>query len=130
MKTNFHHYPNTPITAHKNVNNPAALKGSKSKFAETFRETIEKTTSTSNLTLSKHAQVRLQQRNISIDEQTWTTIEQKLQTAKTMGVKDSLVLFDEAALIVSVKNNVVVTAMSREEAATQIFTNINGTIIM
>ena len=129
MKTNFHHYPNTPISANKSVNNPAAaLKGSKSKFAETFRQTLQQTNSP--LTISKHAQMRMQQRNIDIDQHMWTSIEQKLQTAKKMGVKDSLVLLDEAALIVSAKNNVVVTAMTRDEAAAQIFTNINGTIIM
>lgn len=47
-----------------------------------------------------------------------------------MGVKESLVLLNDAALIVSAKNNTVITAMNRKEATEQIFTNINGTIIM
>ena len=47
-----------------------------------------------------------------------------------MGIKESLVLLNNAALIVSAKNNTVITAMDREEAIDQIFTNINGTIIM
>ena len=47
-----------------------------------------------------------------------------------MGVKESLVLVDDAALIVSAKNNTVITAMNRAEATAQIFTNINGTILM
>jgi len=129
MKTNFHHYPPTPIISNKTAASYTATpKAITSKFAETFRQTVEQTTG--SLTISKHAQMRLQQRDINIDQQTWATIEQKLQKAKTMGVKDSLVLLDQAALIVSSKNNVVVTAMSRDEATTQIFTNINGTIIL
>ena len=129
MKTNFHHYATTPLIANKKVNqSSAAYKANETKFAETFRQTLGK--SNQSLAISKHAQMRMQQRAIHIDHEMWKSIEQKVIQAKGMGVKDSLVLLDEAALIVSAKNNVVVTAMSREEASAQIFTNINGTIIM
>ncbi|KAF0820376.1 MULTISPECIES: TIGR02530 family flagellar biosynthesis protein [unclassified Cytobacillus] len=84
----------------------------------------------SNLIVSKHAQQRLQQRGIQISGERWGQIEEKVREAKQMGVKDSLVLLEEAALIVSAKNNTVITAMDRKEAQTQIFTNINGTIIL
>ena len=36
--------------------------------------------------------------------------------AKKLGVKESLVLLDDAALIVSAKNQTVITAMDRNEA--------------
>ncbi|KHF30907.1 hypothetical protein LR68_00397 [Anoxybacillus sp. BCO1] len=45
-------------------------------------------------------------------------------------MRDSLVITDEAALIVSAVNQTVITAMHREEAQTQLFTNINGAIII
>ena len=57
-------------------------------------------------------------------------IGEKIKEAKTMGVKESLVIVDDAALIVSAQNNTVITAMNRAEATAQIFTNINGTILM
>lgn len=82
------------------------------------------------LTISKHASDRLRQRGIFINENCWKQIENKVQEAKKMGVNDSLVLLDNAALIVSAKNNKVITAMNRDEAASQIFTNINGTIVL
>jgi flagellar operon protein len=82
------------------------------------------------LTISKHAQVRLAQRGIDIDETRWKQIGEKVAEAKNMGVNESLVLLDDAALIVSAKNNTVITAMNRAEASKQIFTNINGTIVM
>jgi flagellar operon protein len=82
------------------------------------------------LTISKHANERMHQRGIQINDSRWKQIENKVQEAKKMGVKDSLVLLDNAALIVSAKNNTVITAMDRQEAATQIFTNINGTIVL
>lgn len=82
------------------------------------------------LTLSKHAKERLEQRDITITDKRWQEIEQKVNEAKKLGVKESLVLLDDAALIISAKNNTVITAMNRQEATTQIFTNINGTIVL
>jgi flagellar operon protein len=82
------------------------------------------------LTISKHARQRLEQRGINFNEARWNQIGEKVKEAKTMGVKDSLVLVDDAALIVSAQNNTVITAMNRAEASAQIFTNINGTILI
>jgi flagellar operon protein len=82
------------------------------------------------LTISNHARQRLEQRGISINEVRWEQIGEKVQEAKKKGVKESLVLLNDAALIVSAKNNTVITAMNRSEASDQIFTNINGTILM
>ncbi|QGQ46852.1 TIGR02530 family flagellar biosynthesis protein [Metabacillus sediminilitoris] len=82
------------------------------------------------LKISKHAQERLNQRQITLSDEEWSSIERKVGEARQMGVNDSLVLVSDAALIINAKNNTVITAMDREEAKTQIFTNINGTIIM
>ncbi|RSD28019.1 TIGR02530 family flagellar biosynthesis protein [Mesobacillus subterraneus] len=84
----------------------------------------------SKLTISKHASDRLEQRGIDISQDRWNRIEEKVKQAKAKGVSDSLVLLRDAALIISAKNNTVITAMGRQEAAEQIFTNINGTIVM
>lgn len=83
-----------------------------------------------NLTISKHANERLENRNISIDEKKWQQISEKMIEAKKKGVTDSLVVTNDAALVVSTKNHTVVTAMARDEASAKIFTNINGTIVM
>ncbi|MDP4158113.1 MAG: TIGR02530 family flagellar biosynthesis protein [Bacillota bacterium] len=86
--------------------------------------------STSKLVVSKHAQERLKQRNIQISNEDWKKIEEKVSEAGKLGVTDSLVLLPDAALIISAKNKTVITALNREEAASQIFTNINGTIVL
>lgn len=82
------------------------------------------------LTVSKHAQFRMNQRKIDIHPTTWTKIEAQIQQAQKMGVTDSLVLTKDAALVVSAKNNTVITVISRDEANSKIFTNINGTILI
>lgn len=84
----------------------------------------------SKLKISKHASERIRERNIEITDQLWQTIGEKVQEARQKGVTDSLVVLNEAALLVSAKNNTVVTAMNRGETANRIFTNINGTILI
>jgi flagellar operon protein len=82
------------------------------------------------LKVSKHASDRLQERNIHLDDSQWKLIHEKVTEAKQKGVTDSLVVMNNAALLVSAKNNTVVTAMNLEEASNRIFTNINGTILI
>ncbi|WP_099158101.1 TIGR02530 family flagellar biosynthesis protein [Virgibacillus ndiopensis] len=83
-----------------------------------------------SLKVSKHAKERLNERNITIDDKEWQTISEKMVEARHKGVTDSLVITNKAALLVSAKNNTVVTAMNRDEASSKIFTNINGTIVI
>lgn len=80
--------------------------------------------------VSKHAKERLQERNIAINDREWKIITDKMVEAKNKGITDSLVVTTNAALLVSTKNHIVVTAMNREEATNKIFTNINGTILI
>ncbi|WP_239539827.1 TIGR02530 family flagellar biosynthesis protein [Salimicrobium jeotgali] len=82
------------------------------------------------LTLSKHARQRLEERNIEIPSEQWNKIGEKLTEAKRKGVRDSLVLTKEAVLVVNTNSNTVVTAMDKQSANSRLFTNIDGTIIM
>lgn len=80
--------------------------------------------------ISKHAKERMDSRNIQINDKQWQAINERMLEAKGKGVTDSLVVTSSAALLVSTKNNTVVTAMNRDEATSRIFTNINGTILI
>ncbi|CAM3703329.1 TIGR02530 family flagellar biosynthesis protein [Mesobacillus zeae] len=108
-------------------NSPVKTVGSSGKFSQHLLSALD---SPGKLVLSKHAEERLRQRGISISPERWQRIEDKVNQARDMGIKDSLVLLKDAALIVSAKNNKVITAMNRQEAGEQIFTDINGTIIL
>ncbi|SEN58755.1 flagellar operon protein [Amphibacillus marinus] len=95
-----------------------------SRFSEVLRNSEQQ------LKITKHAQQRLNQRNIKINEETWQEIASHMQLAKQKGITDSLVVTSEATLVVNAKNNTIITAMNREEASSRLFTNINGTIIL
>lgn len=92
-----------------------------------FKEVL---TNQEPLKLSKHATERLQKRNIHISEALWQKVGEKVQEARSKGVTDSLVVLNNATLLVSAKNNTVVTALDRNEVDSRIFTNINGAILM
>ena len=89
-----------------------------------------KTATSQQLKISKHASERMQERNIEISDLQWQQLTDKVLEAQQKGVKQPLVLLDQAALIVSAKNATVITALDREETKSQIFTNIDGTIVL
>lgn len=82
------------------------------------------------LKISKHASQRITQRNINISDVEWNKIEEKMQVAKSKGLNESLFLTQNAALIINVKNAIVVTALDRTEAGNQVFTNIDSAILI
>ncbi|PID02788.1 flagellar protein [Sporosarcina sp. P2] len=97
---------------------------------QSFLEHLQQATQPEKLKISKHANDRLQERGIQMTDAEWAHISEKVDEAKRKGIHDSLVLTDQAALIVSAKNSTVITAMNRMEAKDQLFTNIDGTILL
>ncbi|MCP1144049.1 TIGR02530 family flagellar biosynthesis protein [Lysinibacillus endophyticus] len=97
---------------------------------QSFAEQLQNATNDLKLKISKHANERLLERNITISEQEWHKVTDKVNEARSKGVNQPLVLMDQVALIISAKNSTVITAMERTEAKEQIFTNIDGTIVL
>jgi flagellar operon protein len=82
------------------------------------------------LKLSGHAQTRLQSRDIQIDADQWSRVVDGVEKAAAKGVKSSLVMVDDVALVVSVKNRTVITAVDQQHLRENVFTNINGAVIV
>jgi flagellar operon protein len=82
------------------------------------------------LTFSKHAKQRLAQRNIDIDDGLIEKINEAISKASEKSIRNALVLSEESAFIVSIDNNVVVTAMNSLEMRENVITNIDGTVIL
>ena len=120
--------PSPPIAGPLKKQTKVEPKSGKESFENYLRPAIENTNK--GIKISKHAEQRIQQRNLQINEQQWSQLGEKLAEARRKGLNDSLVLMDDAALIVNAKNNTVITAMDKSEASSQIFTNINGAIIL
>ena len=82
------------------------------------------------LKFSKHATQRLSQRNINLSDEQNVRLTNGVTEAEKKGVNESLVLVDNLAFIVNVPNKTVVTAMDQEETNANVFTNIDGAVIM
>ena len=82
-----------------------------------------------NIKFSNHAIERMQSRGISYSPEDMDKLSQAVQKAAAKGSKDTLILMDQSALIVSVKNNTVVTVMDKNALKENVFTNIDSTIV-
>lgn len=79
---------------------------------------------------SNHAVDRMLSRGIQFSQEDLGKLNEAIGKAAAKGSKDSLVLMNDAALIVSVKNKTVVTVMDKASMKENVFTNIDSTIVM
>jgi flagellar operon protein len=85
---------------------------------------------TQGLKFSKHAGERLEERNITLSIEQMKRLEEATVRADEKGIKESLMLMDNMAFIVNVKNSTVITAMDQTDNKDNIFTNIDGAVIV
>jgi flagellar operon protein len=83
-----------------------------------------------DLKLSAHAQQRLTSRNIQLDRGDWDRINDGVNRAAAKGSKEALVMSDKAALVVSIKNRTVITAVDPASMKDNVFTNIDTAVIV
>ena len=82
------------------------------------------------LRFSKHAANRLADRSITLSDNQLNRLTEGAKKAGEKGIKETLVMVDQLAFIVNVPNNTVITAMDQTQANENIFTNIDGAVIM
>jgi flagellar operon protein len=84
----------------------------------------------SGIKFSAHAMDRLNQRGIVLTSEELSQLSDAVSLAESKGTEDTLVVMNDKAFIVSVKNNTVVTAMTGENIKDNVFTNIDSTVIV
>jgi len=97
--------------------------------AKSFADTLREASGTSGLHFSKHALERLQRRGIELDASTMKRLGEGVARAAGKGSRDSLVLVDDTAFVVSVRNSTVITAVGSEHMKDNVFTNIDSAVI-
>lgn len=103
----------------------SASQGNQTSFGDVLNQKI---TENNPLQFSKHANMRLNARDIRLSSDQMKRIEDGVSKAQQKGIKDSLVLVDNVALVVNVKSKIVITAM--QNGNENIFTNIDGAVIV
>lgn len=99
-----------------------------SSYNEDFKNLLNKKIEDKKYTISKHAEDRL--RDINLSENDVKTIEKGFKIAEDKGSKNSLMLYKDLALIASIENKTVITAVSKERAKENIYTNIDSVVIL
>ena len=127
----------TPISGsylqgiNKVVNNIPCQKGNSekeecSKFDKILKDSIE----AADLKFSAHAMERLNYRDISFKKDDLLKLNEAVKKVQSKGSKESLILLNDVALIVSVKNKMVITAVDKSQMKGKIFTNIDSTVVL
>jgi flagellar operon protein len=122
QKVNFHHV-NSVHPLHKTHRKQGTSKPNTS-FREVYQQEINE------IKISKHAQKRMDERNIHLSTEQWNKLDLKLNEASQKGIRDSLVIAENAAFVVNANSKTIITALGKDEAQSQIFTNINGAILI
>jgi flagellar operon protein len=82
------------------------------------------------LKFSNHAIERMRDRGIALRPEEMAKLNDAVDKAAKKGSRETLVLMGETAMIVSVKNKTVVTAMDRNSMKDKVFSNIDSTVIL
>lgn len=88
----------------------------------------EKLSEGREIKVSKHAAMRLEARNITLDSASMEKLKNAVDKASQKGVRDTLVVMDQVAFVVNVNARTVVTAVNQSELKDNVFTNIDGAV--
>ncbi|WP_343248416.1 TIGR02530 family flagellar biosynthesis protein [Diplocloster hominis] len=84
----------------------------------------------SQVSFSRHALERVAQRNVDVSTERLERLNEGIRLAEEKGLKEPLILMDSTAFVVSVKNNRVITVVQDENLKGNVFTNIDGTVMI
>jgi len=96
-------------------------------FSDIFSQAKQRNAA-SSLKISKHAEARLNERNIQLSGQQKEKIANALIKAELKGVRDALVMIDGFAVVANARSMTIITAAGEDDLRQNIFTNIDGAV--
>ena len=127
-KINLHQPLTTPIQPGQQT--PKAGKALPPRKGPSFGEILDQSLQGEGIKFSQHAQQRLAVRSINLEAQQLAKLNQAVEKAAQKGAKESLVLMNDVAFIVSITNRIVVTAVDGQNLKENVFTNIDSAVII
>ena len=96
-----------------------------------FKDILQnKMESANTIKFSKHAQERLNSRSITLSEKDLSQLAEGVRKAEEKGARDSLIILNDIAYVVSIKNKTVITAVDNNSLEERVFTNIDSAVFM
>ena len=113
------------------ISNSSSVSSSRSgtqHSAASFANALE--TAEKKVSFSQHALQRMESRNLDFSEQDLARLDDTVEKMAQKGARESLIYMKDVALVVSVTNKTVITAMDGASAKENIFTNIDSAAIL
>ncbi len=92
-----------------------------------FRDALAQACEKHDLKFSRHAVERIEARNLALEPTDLKRLDSAVSRAGKKGARESLVLLDELAFVVSVRNRTVITALQSSKEG--VFTSIDSAVI-
>ncbi len=108
--------------------NNQTVKGTKPQTS--FNEILDKIQNNQELKFSKHAIQRLESRNIKLEDGDIEKLNNAVDKAESKGVKDALIIMGDKAFVASIKNRTIITAAAEDQLKENVFTKIDGAVII
>ena len=97
----------------------------KSEFGDILQQKID----SSSLKFSAHAQKRMTANRVSLSDNQIFELEQAVKKVEQKGGKESLIVINDLAFVVSISNRTVITAIDQGRMKDNVFTNIDSAVI-
>lgn len=92
-------------------------------LAETLRQSSE-------VSFSKHAVKRVEEHGIELNDENLGRLNEGVKIASEKNLEEPLILVGSTAFLVNIPNNTVITAVDSSDMKGNVFTNIDGTVII
>lgn len=99
-------------------------------FQQYLAESLHAPSKSKPLSMSQHAVNRLKERGITLDAWQLERLETAVNKAASKGAKESLILMDNVAYVVSIVNRKIITAVDDGSMKDNVFTNIDSAIFV
>jgi len=127
MIQDLHHISGNVVPVPSRSGSQVGGKDASASFQQILEDQLHRS---DDLKFSVHAQERIRQRSIVMGSQGVERLRKGVDRIAEKGGQESLVLMDDSAFLVSVRNRTVITAIGRENLKDNVFTNIDSTIVV
>ncbi len=121
-------YPLTGTTGSSQKETAVSTKADTGKMS--FGQVLQQQLNQQQVSFSKHATERVTTRSINLSESNLGRLNEGVRLAEQKGLDDTLILIDKTAFVVNVRNRVVITAVNESELNGNVFTNIDGAVVV
>lgn len=120
----------TPIQGIQQVDQvqPVGRRDAGSQFGTMLRRELQK--AAPQVAFSKHAMARAEERGIEVNDALMDQLSDSVERASAKGATNILAFDATRAFIINIPHGRVITTMSQEEMQENIFTNIDGAVLL